>query len=82
MKQEAVFTLTITKINEQLFSGEASAVTVPGSEGVFTILAHHEPLVSLLKEGTIMVRRGEDITEFLVEKGLLETSYNQVTILV
>ncbi len=82
MKQEAVFTLTITKINEQLFTGEANAVTVPGSEGVLTVLAHHEPLVSLLKTGTIRVRKGEEITEFPIEKGLLETSYNQVTILV
>ena len=82
MRQEAVFTLTITKINEQLFTGEANAVTVPGSEGVLTVLAHHEPLVSLLKSGTVRVRKGEDITEFVINKGLLETSNNQVTILV
>ncbi|MCF7815975.1 MAG: F0F1 ATP synthase subunit epsilon [Candidatus Pacebacteria bacterium] len=82
MKQEAVFRLTISKINEQLFSGEANSITLPGTEGVLTILAHHESLVSLLKEGTIHVRTGEEITTFQISKGLLETSNNQVTVLV
>ncbi len=82
MKQESTFELTISKVNELLFSGEAHSVTVPGSEGELTILAHHEPLITLLKVGTITVREGETSKEFSIEKGLLETSNGRVTVLV
>lgn len=76
------FTLTISKVNELLFSGDAVSVTLPGSEGELTILAHHEPLISQLKAGTITVRTSEGTQQFAIERGLLETSNGQVTVLV
>ncbi len=76
------FTLTISKVNELLFRGEAQSVSIPGSEGQMTILAHHEPLITMLKAGTIVVRAGEEVKEFTIEKGMLETSNGQVTVLV
>ncbi len=76
------FKLTIAKVNEQLFSGDAISVNVPGTEGAMTILANHEPLITMLKKGTITVRDGSDAKTFSIEKGLLETSNGQVTILV
>lgn len=81
MKQN-VLTLTITKVNELLFSGEAHSVTIPGSEGEMTILPHHEPLITILKAGTIVVKAEGEKKEFDIEKGMLETSNNQVTVLV
>lgn len=80
--KENTFTLTISKVNELLFSGEAISVNIPGSEGAMTILAKHEPLITMLKQGTITVRNGVDTESFAIEKGLLETSNGQVTILV
>ena len=82
MKQEHTFTLTISKVNAPLFHGEAQSVTLPGTEGEFTILAHHAPLISILKKGTILVRNREGIKSFTIENGLLETSNGQVTVLV
>ncbi len=76
------FKLTITKVNEILFSGDAISVTLSGSEGELTVLANHEPLISLLKSGTITVRDSDGSKEFKIEKGILETSNGQVTILV
>lgn len=76
------FTLTISKVHEQLFHDEALSVTVPGSEGEMTILAHHEPLITILKSGTIIVRTAEIVKQFTIKKGLLETSNGQVTIMV
>ncbi len=69
-------------MNELLFTGEAISVTLPGTEGELTLLAHHEPLITLLKKGTITVRDGGDSKEFQIEKGLCETSHGQVTVLV
>ncbi len=76
------FKLTISKVNELLFTGEAVSVTLPGTEGELTLLAQHEPFITLLKVGKIIVRTGDGEKEFQIEKGLCETSHGQVTILV
>jgi hypothetical protein len=40
------FHLTIARVGENMFDGEAVSVTLPGTDGVFTIMAHHEAYVS------------------------------------
>lgn len=82
MAEAKTFTVTIAKVNEELFSGPAVSVTLPGIEGQLTILGNHVPLVTLLKEGMIMVRTETGEKEFAIEKGVLEISDNQVTVLV
>ncbi len=82
MSQQTPLTLVIAKVNEQLFNGAAQSVTVPGSEGQMTLLSHHEPIVSLLKKGTIVVRTEGGEKKFDIVQGVLEVSNNQVTILV
>jgi F-type H+-transporting ATPase subunit epsilon len=76
------FTLNVAKVSEQLFHGDAVSVTLPGSEGQMTILAHHAPLISLLKEGTVTIQTTEGSQEINISKGVLEVSNNQVTVLV
>jgi F-type H+-transporting ATPase subunit epsilon len=73
--------LTITRINEPLFDGEAISVIVPGSDGVLTVLSHHEPFISILKSGKIRVKTTAEVKEFEIENGILEVSNNQATIL-
>jgi F-type H+-transporting ATPase subunit epsilon len=82
MKQEKTFKVTISKVNEQLFNGDAHSVTFPGSEGQLTILAQHEALITLLKKGTIIVRTDSGEKNFDVLKGLIEVSNGQATVLV
>lgn len=82
MKQSNTFKLTIATVDTMLFNSDAVSVTLPGSEGELTILAHHEPLITILKRGAITVRDGGEQKVFAIEKGLLETSNNQVTVLV
>ncbi len=76
------FSLKIARVDELLFSGDVVSVKVPGTEGEMTILANHEPLISMLKKGTITVRDNEKASIFNIENGLLETSNGQVTVLV
>jgi F0F1-type ATP synthase epsilon subunit len=49
-------------------------MTVPGQEGEMTILGHHEPLISTLKEGNIRVHIQKDTEPkiFHVAGGILE----------
>ncbi len=80
----ATFHIHIASVDEVLFDSEAEAVTVPGVGGVMTILAHHEPIISTLKAGTIHLRgakEGNVEQNFSVSQGVLEVSHNRVTIL-
>ena len=82
MKQDKTFKVTISRVNEQLFSGDVHSVTFPGTEGQLTILAHHEALITLLKKGTIIIRTETGEKNFDVLKGLIEVSNGQATVLV
>ena len=82
MSELTTFKLTISQINSLLYSGEAHSVTIPGSEGELTLLAQHEPLITLLKKGTITVRASEGNKDFQIEKGICEVSHGQVTLLI
>ena len=75
--------LTVAKIDQILFSGEAEAVTVPGSAGEMTILSHHMPLITTLKAGMVVVKtKDEKPTEFAVTSGFLEVGKTETVILV
>jgi F-type H+-transporting ATPase subunit epsilon len=74
--------LTISKIDQILFSGDALSVTVPASGGEMTILAHHMPLITTLKSGTIkLVQDDKDDLHFPVESGFLKIGKTETVIL-
>lgn len=73
--------VTIAKVHENVFQGEAKSVTVPTTEGEITILPKHEAFVAILKEGNIVVRTTQDTQTFFATSGVLEISNNQVTVL-
>lgn len=74
--------LTIARVDAPVFSGAVVSVTVPGSEGEMTLLSDHAPLMTVLKTGTIVIRKVDGESEtFPVTSGTLEVSQNQVTIL-
>lgn len=78
------FHLTIARVGETLFEGEAVSARFPGVEGQFTVLAGHEPFVSPLASGTVHVVTSENETvEFPVaSSGVAEVSGGQATVLV
>ena len=81
MKTGQTFTLRIAHVSDSLFDGEAVSVTIPGVEGELTLLAKHEPIITLMKKGKVTVRKEEGEEVFEVEGGVVEASSNQVTIL-
>ncbi|MGF7158446.1 F-type H+-transporting ATPase subunit epsilon [Rhodoligotrophos appendicifer] len=52
-----------------LFSGEVAEVTVPGSEGEFTVLVRHAPLVATLKPGLLVIRKESGAPEKIFLRG-------------
>ncbi len=75
--------LVIAKVNENLFDGEAKSVTVPGAAGEMTVLGGHEPLITTLRAGTIVVRQLADVEplQIPISGGMLEVRHDGAIIL-
>lgn len=77
------FKLTISNVGGALFSGEALSVSVPGVSGDMQILAEHEPFISPLRAGmVVVVKENGESEDFAIQSGTLEVSSNIVTIIV
>lgn len=88
-----VFHLTVSSVSESKFDGEAISLQVSGTDGDMEVLADHEPLITTLKEGTIIIKTAagadqgggkdnKDGEKFVIEKGILEVANNRVVVLV
>ena len=77
------FHLTIARVGENLYSGEAVSAILPGTDGVFTVLGSHEAFVSELKPGEahVVAADGQKYHFELPEGGIAEVSNNQATVL-
>ena len=75
--------ITVLSPDKELFSGEISAVKVPGIGGQFEILNNHAAIVSSLGEGSIKITKsGGEKMVFTIEKGFVEVLHNEVSLLV
>jgi F-type H+-transporting ATPase subunit epsilon len=67
---------------ENLYKGEATVVSFPGTEGSFEILTNHAPVISTLAQGEIMIVDTENNKhKFTVKSGLVEASNNIIWVL-
>jgi len=98
MSEDKNFLLQIVTPLRTVFSGQVESLIVPAHEGFLGVMAHHSPLVALLKPGPIWVRKserpglpagaGEEIVSsrkeevFACSGGILEVRENVATLLV
>lgn len=73
--------VVIAKVDENLFDGEANALTAPGSAGEMTVLHGHMPLVTTLRKGTLTVHLGEQSRKFPVDGGVMEVRHDGATVI-
>jgi F-type H+-transporting ATPase subunit epsilon len=72
----------IVSAEGQIFSGDASMVFVPGSQGELGIYPRHAPLLTTLKAGEVRVQsEGHEEQSFYVGGGALEVQPHLVTVL-
>ncbi|MEK7510145.1 MAG: hypothetical protein AAB567_01125 [Patescibacteria group bacterium] len=67
-----LFPLRVFAIDREIFVGEAKSLSVPTATGQIQILAEHTPLVSILKEGDIIIEPAEGIQPFDSAQGVLK----------
>ena len=65
-----------------LASNDVTEVSVPGSEGYFTVMANHSPVMTTIKPGIVTVKRegGADV-KFVVLSGFADVTPAGCTIL-
>ena len=78
-----VLKLEIVTPNGSIFDGEASEVTLPGSEGEFTVLPHHASVLSLLDAGVVDFTTTENRkNSVVINSGHVKVNEEKVTVLV
>jgi len=73
--------LEITTPTGQVYSKDVDMVTLPGQEGEMGILPMHAPMITLLGDGEIIARRGDQEDRLLVTGGCAEITAERVAIL-
>jgi F-type H+-transporting ATPase subunit epsilon len=72
----------IVSAEGEIFSGAASMVFAPGSQGELGIAPRHAPLLTLLKPGEVRVQSADGAEQhFFIGGGALEVQPNKVTVL-
>lgn len=56
-------------------------VVAPGTEGEFTVLPHHAPLLTMIQPGIMRIVKGSEETVTTITGGFLEVRDDRVTIL-
>jgi len=78
----ATFKFELVSPERLLVSGEAAQVVVPGTEGQFTFLPGHAPIMSTMKPGVLAVTmQGEPEARIFVRGGFAEGSPESLTVL-
>ena len=78
----ATYTLRIVSHEATIFDGQVESLVAPGAMGSLGVLAHHAPLLTALRPGTVKVRDADGKNhEFSIQGGFLEVCDNQAVIL-
>ena len=77
-----IFHVDVVSAEEQIFSGEATFVALPGEAGELGIYPKHTPLITRIRPGAVRIQTTAGNEEFVfVAGGILEVQPNGVTVL-
>ena len=64
-----------------VYSDSVDMIVAPGTEGELGILPHHSPLMTLLKPGELLIKKGDEEIELAVTGGFVEVRPDRVIVL-
>ena len=65
----------------ELYAGEVDQVDAPGAEGDFGVLVGHEPFMTTLRPGAVVVKDGNSTRVFTIEGGFADVTPESFTLL-
>lgn len=75
------FLFEIATPERVVYTDEVESVTLPTVDGEITVLANHVPLVTVLKAGEMVIRKGADIHPYAIGGGFLEMDGSKLVVL-
>lgn len=73
--------LEIITPDKQVFQGEVTSATFPGSLGTFQVLQDHAPIISSLAKGPLVYEDAEGTHNMEIDGGVVEVLKNKITVL-
>lgn len=73
-------TLQIITPERLLFEGNVELVTLPGTQGLFTVLHNHAALISSLEKGHVIYRVSGKEQSVMISSGFVEIHDNKVKV--
>ena len=78
----AAFAFELVSPEKLVFSGEVEQVVLPGTEGDFSVLKNHAPVISALRPGLVTIKDEKGTTTSLfVRGGFADVSSNGLIVL-
>ena len=75
-----MFKATVITSNKVLFEGDVWSVFLPGATGEFEVLELHKPILSLLRQGNVVINNGE--LKIPVKRGAMKVSGDELVAVV
>lgn len=76
------FAFELVSPEKLVLSEQTMQVVVPGTEGYFTVMAKHAPVIAMIKPGVVEVTlESGDLRRLLVRGGFADVSPNGLTLL-
>ena len=75
------FHFSLVAPERELFAGDVDQVDAPGAEGDFGVLAGHEPFMTTLRPGEVIVRDGSSRHIFTLQGGFADVTPESFTLL-
>ncbi len=74
--------LEIITPEKKVYSGDVTAVKLPGADGSFGILNNHAPIIATLKEGIVKITEISNKVENIeIKGGVVEVLNNNIIVL-
>jgi F-type H+-transporting ATPase subunit epsilon len=73
--------LDIVTAERQVYSDDVDILIAPGTEGQLGILPNHTPLMTALKAGEMIARKGEEANSWAISGGFLEVKPDRIVVL-
>lgn len=75
------FRFSLVAPERELYAGDVDQVDAPGAEGDFGVLSGHEPFMTTLKAGAVVVTTGSAKRVFTIEGGFADVTPDSFTLL-
>ena len=75
-------TVDVVSAENEIYSGEATFVSLPGEQGDLGIYPNHAPLITKIKPGVVTIKKdGSNDETIFVAGGILEVQPRSITVL-